>query len=294
MAVTLIVVLIVLAVAMAAPELTRLRDFGWLQRWVVWLNARLGLNALWTHGAGLLLSVGLPCLGLLLVDGMLGGALFGLVGFVLAVVVLYYCWGPRDLDLDVADLVTATDAESRQRALRALGAADAPASTIDRVERVFDEALRRWFSVLFWFVLFGPVAALGYRLLQLLADRSEFIAELPYAQNVAARRLHDALAWLPAQLMALALALAANFDAVSKAWREHHAAHGQGLLHLDLGFLSSTARACIEFDDVDEVDIDGDANPREIIAEQSLQLAWRILVVWLAALALIVLVQLFD
>ena len=94
--------------------------------------------------------------------------------------------------------------------------------------------------------------------------------------------------------MALARALAANFDAVSKAWREHHAAHGQGLLHLDLGFLSSTARACIEFDDVDEVDIDGDANPREIIAEQSLQLAWRILVVWLAALALIVLVQLFD
>lgn len=292
MAVTLIVVLIVLAVSIAAPELTRLRDHGWLQRWIIRLNERLGLNSIWTHGSGLLLTVGLPCLALLLVDQLLGGALFGLVGFVLAIVVLYYCWGPRDLDQDVADLVTATEPESRQRALRALGAVDTDSAVVDRVELVFAEALRRWFSVLFWFVLFGPVAALGYRLLQLLSDRSELIAELPYGQSLAARRLHEALAWLPAQLMSLALALAANFDAVSKAWHEHHESHGEGLFHLDLGFLASTARACIEFDDVDEVE--DAANPREAAAEQSLQLVWRILVVWLAALALVVLVQLLN
>jgi AmpE protein len=236
--------------------------------------------------------VGLPCLGLLIVDSLLGGALFGLLGVVMAVVVLFYTWGPRDLDMDVADLATATDSEARARALRALGAADTQATGVDRVELVFAEALRRWFGVLFWFVLFGPVAALGFRLVQLLSDRSELMGELPYAQSLASRRLYEALAWLPAQLMALALALAANFDAVSKAWREHHASHGQGVLHLDLSFLAATARACIEFDDVDAVD---DAtNPRELVAEQSLQLVWRILIVWLAALALVVLVQLLG
>ena len=292
MALTLIIVLIVLAVAIAAPELTRLRDYSWLKRWVGWLNERLGLNALWTDGSGLVLSVGLPCLGLLIVDSLLGGALFGLLGVVIAVVVLFYTWGPRDLDMDVSDLATATDSEARARALRALGAADTQATGVDRVELVFAEALRRWFGVLFWFVLFGPVAALGFRLVQLLSDRSELMGELPYAQSLASRRLYEALAWLPAQLMALALALAANFDAVSKAWREHHASHGQGVLHLDLSFLAATARACIEFDDVDAVD--DSTNPRELVAEQSLQLVWRILIVWLAALALVVLVQLLD
>jgi AmpE protein len=291
MALTLIVVLIVLAIAVAAPELARLRDYSWLKRWVVWLNTQLGLNALWTHAAGLLLSVGLPCLALYLVDALLGGALFGLLGLVLSVVVLFYAWGPRDLDMDVSDLATATDAEARQRALRSLGASDTQPASVDRVELVFAEALRRWFGVLFWFVLFGPVAALGYRLLQLLSDRSELIGELPYAQSLASRRLHEALAWLPAQLMSLALALAANFDAVSKAWREHHAGHGEGFLHLDLGFLAATARACIEFDDVDVVD---EANPRELAAEQSLQLVWRILIVWLASLSLVVLAQLLG
>jgi AmpE protein len=292
MALTLIVVLIVLAVAIAAPELTRLRDYSWLKPWVGWLNERLGLNALWTHGSGLLLSVGLPCLGLLIIDALLGGALFGLLGVVIAAVVLFYTWGPRDLDLDVADLATATDEEARQRALRALGAAATQTSGVDRVELVFAEALRRWFGVLFWFVLFGPVAALGFRLVQLLSDRSELMGELPYAQSLASRRLYEALAWLPAQLMALALALAANFDAVSKAWREHHASHGQGIMHLDLSFLATTARTCIEFDDVDEVETP--AQPRELVAEQSLQLVWRILIVWLAVLALVVLVQLLG
>ncbi len=292
MALTLIVVLIVLAVSIAAPELTRLRDYSWLKRWVGWLNERLGLNALWTHGSGLLLSVGLPCLGLLIVDALLGDALFGLLGVVISAVVLFYAWGPRDLDLDVSDLATATDDEARQRALRSLGASDTQTAGVDRVELVFAEALRRWFGVLFWFVLFGPVAALGFRLVQLLSDRSELMGELPYAQSLASRRLFEALAWLPAQLMALALALAANFDAVSKAWREHHASHGQGILHLDLSFLASTARACIEFDDVDEVETP--AQPRELVAEQSLQLVWRILIVWLTVLALVVLVQLLG
>lgn len=291
MALTLIIVLIVLAIAIAAPELTRLRDYSWLKRWVGWLNEQLGLNAIWTHGSGLLLSVGLPCLALFLLDRLVGGALFGLIGVVLAVIVLFYSWGPRDLDMDVAGLATATDAEARQRALRSLGASDTQTSSVDRVELVFAEALRRWFGVLFWFVLFGPVAALGYRLVQLLSDRAELIGELPYAQSLASRRLHEALAWLPAQLMALALALAANFDAVSKAWREHHASHGEGLLHLDLGFLAETARACIEFDDVDVVT---ESDIRELAAEQALQLVWRILIVWLASLALIVLAQLLG
>ena len=49
--------------------------------------------------------------------------------------------------------------------------------------------------------------------------------------------------------------------------------------------------ACIEYQDVDEVE---DADPREQVAEQALQLVWRVLVVWLTVLAVIVLARLLG
>ncbi len=291
MALSLLIVLVVIGVSAAAPELTRLRDYDWFRRWVTTLSERLELNALWTHGLGLLISVGLPVLAVLVVYNLLAGAIFGLIGLLLSAVILYYSWGPRDLDADVADLVTATDPELRQRALTALGADDDISKPADRVELVFHQALKRWFGVLFWFVIFGPAAALGFRLIQLFADSAGFAGKLPQPQADAARRMYEALAWIPAQAMTWALALAGDFNAVSKAWREHHASHGQGLLHLDLGFLTATGMACIEYDDVDEVE---GGNPRELVAEQALQLVWRVLVVWLTVLAVIVLARLLG
>lgn len=291
MALSLLIVLVVIGISAAAPELTRLRDYDWFRRWVAALSARLELNVLWTHGLGLLITVGLPCLLVLLLHRGLGGAIFGLIGLIISAIVLYYTWGPRDLDADVSDLATATDPELRQRALSSLGAAAETAEPADRVELIFHQALKRWFGVLFWFVLFGPAAALGYRLIQLLADSDGLADQLPAPQANAARRLYEALAWIPAQLMTWALALAGDFNAVSKAWREHHASHGKGLMHLDLGFLTATGMACIEYHDVDEVP---DALPREQVAEQALQLVWRVLIVWLTVLAVIVLAQLFG
>ena len=99
-----------------------------------------------------------------------------------------------------------------------------------------------------------------------------------------------ALSWLPAHLMALALALASDFDAVSRAWREHHQRHGQGLFHLDLDFLAATARACIDADDIEE-DIDADlpTAAQDEPVRQAHGLVRRILVVWFVALAVLVL-----
>jgi len=291
MALSLLIILVVIGVSAAAPELTRLRDFDWFRRWVEALSRQLNLNVLWTHALGLLITVGLPTLLVLLVHRALGSAIFGLIGILIAAIVLYYSWGPRDLDADVSDLATATDPELRQRALAALGASAEDNQPADRVELVFHQALKRWFGVLFWFVLFGPAAAIGFRLVQLLNDSKQIANQLPLPQVEAARRLYEALAFLPAQLMTGALALAGDFNAVSKAWREHHASHGQGLLHLDLGFLTATGMACIEYQDVDEVE---DADPREQVAEQALQLVWRVLVVWLTVLAVIVLARLLG
>lgn len=290
MALALLAVLIVLVVGSLAPELARLREFLWLRSWVVWLDQRCAGRSAWTNEYGLALVV-LPLLALTAaIDWTLAGALHGLLKFVFALVVLFLCWGPRDLDEDARRAARAETAGDRAQALSALGgtAADAAVRSGDLVDSVFVAGLTRWFAPLFWFVVFGPAGVLGYRLCQLLAQSPELRSALPAAQVAAAEHVHAALAWLPAQLMTLALALASDFDAVGKAWREHHAAHGQGLLYLDLGFLSATARACVDVDDEEFVTADG-APIRDEAVEEARRLLWRLLVVWLVLLSIIVL-----
>ena len=93
---------------------------------------------------------------------------------------LFYAWGPRDLDLDVDAIVNARDADARRAAAATLWP-DGARRRIDGgalVEAVFRNALRRWFGVLFWFLLLGPVGALLYRLTA-LAREGELRASCP-------------------------------------------------------------------------------------------------------------------
>ena len=290
MALALLAILIVLVLGSLAPELARLRDFLWLRAWLAWLDQRVGTQGLWSTEFGLAMVL-LPLLALVaLVDWTLSGTLHGLLKFVFGLVVLFLCWGPRDLDDDARKAGRAETSGDRAEALKLLGSSrgEAPVRSGDLVDSVFVAGLTRWFGPLFWFVAFGPTGAVAYRLSQLLAQSQELRSKLPAVQVEAAEHLHAALAWLPAQLMTLALALASDFDAVGKAWREHHAAHGQGLLHLDLGFLSATARACVDVDDEEFVSADGKPIRDEAV-EEARRLLWRLLIVWLAVLSIIVL-----
>jgi AmpE protein len=290
MALALLAILIVLVVGWLAPELARLRHFLWLRDWVVWLDLRVTGLAWWSNEYGLALVL-LPLLALVaLIDWTLGDTLHGLLQFGFALIVLFLCWGPRDLDDDARQAARAETTTDRSEALTALGGSprEQPVRSRDLVESVFSAGLTRWFAPLFWFVAFGPTGVVGYRLLQLLAQSPELRSTLPPAQVDAAAHVHAAVAWLPAQLMTLALALASDFDAVGKAWREHHAAHGQGLLHLDLGFLSATARACVDVDDQEFIGADG-SPIRDEAVEEARRLLWRLLVVWLVLLSIIVL-----
>jgi AmpE protein len=92
--------------------------------------------------------------------------------------------------------------------------------------------------------------------------------------------------------MALTLALVSEFDAVIKTWRDYHAAHGNGYFTLDLGFLGELARAGV---DADVVAGDGYAtevsNPLVALADARRVLR-RILVAWLAVIALVALAAL--
>jgi len=273
-----------------APELTRLRQFLWLRGYIGWLNLRFERQRWWRTEFGLLLVVVPLIILAALVWHVLDDTLHGLLSFVYGSAMLFLCWGPRDLDADARRAARAESAADRAEALSALGVDPAANTTrsSDLVDAVFSSGLTRWFAPVFWFVAFGPPGVLAYRILQLLAQSPDLRTKLPLLQVEFAERVHAALAWLPAQLMTLALALASDFDTVVRAWREHHDAHGQGFFHLDLGFLSATARAAVDLDDEDFSTADG-APLSNLAVEEARRLLWRVLIVWLSLLAVVVL-----
>lgn len=288
MAISLLVVSIVLLLGSAAPDLARLRSFVWFEQWVLWLNRLLQPNGFWQSGWGVV-AILLPLLiPIALIQYACKDFFYGIFYFVLSLVVLFYGLGPRDLGEDLTDLAHAHLGERRRHAQRAFGVySERPLPTSELIEPVLAAALKRQYAPIFWFVSFGLAGAIVYRLTQLTADSPEFKDILPAGLVRGARALETAMAWIPAQLMCLALALASDFDAVVKAWGEHHDQRGQGVLDLDVGFLASTVKACIDFDDVDEVDDPG--VPLDNAPLQHTQaLLSRITLTWIVVIALLV------
>ena len=151
--------------------------------------------------------------------------------------------------------------------------------------------------MLFWFLLLGPFGALLYRLVALCARRRGAHAA---CRKTAARRAHGCwrvLDWPVAQLMTLALALVGNFDSVLGAWKDN----GGASFELDTGFLAAAARASVRSELAEEAmdDVDAGVDRRRrrrwcsTLGElpelrDAMSLVWRILLLWLAVLALFV------
>ena len=297
MSITLIAVVIALALGHLVPALaTSMRHYDWYGQWLRWLDSRFPQESPWRGRYGIALALLPPLLVVALFQIALDAPLLGLAGLLFGIAVLFYCWGPRDLDLDVEAIVAAPDAAARRAAAARLdpdgatAALDPPAL----VAAVFANAQRRWFGVLLWFLLLGPFGAMLYRLAALAAE-GEYAGRLPPEMLRGAHWLFALLNWPVAQLMTLALALVGNFDTVIGAWKDN----GGASFDLEAGFLAAAARASVRSELADEamdyVD-DGISTATSLVQQlgelpelrDAMSLAWRILLLWLAVLALFV------
>ena len=286
---TLVAVLVALALGHVAPTAAAtLRRFDGFRRWLGWLDLRAGPSA--RGPLGVVLAVLPPVLLLGLLAWLLRGTLFGLPSLLLGIAALAWCWGPRDLDRDVEAVIDADEPASRHAALHTLQAAGG--SLRDDLPSLVDvtvyNALRRWFAVLFWFLLLGPAGALGYRLLALMSISPMRALVAPETLSAAQRAL-GWVEWPVAQLMALSMALVGNFDTAWKAWRH---AHGERWRH-DIGFLGAVARASVNAELREEAHDYTDAGllpvwQRLPELRDAMSLVWRMLLLWLALLALLV------
>ena len=287
MSAALIAVVVSLLLGHVFPSLPSLRRYDWFIGWLHWLGRQAGGE--WPNRVGLLIAVGLPLLAVGAAQFLIDDLWYGLPAFGFALLALLYAWGPRDLSLDVEEVIEARGPEARRAAAVALfpegGEPVVEGPTL--VVAVFRCALWRWFGVLFWFLVAGAVGALGYRLIALCAQ-GEARRSLPEGQRGLARTTLALLNWPVAQLMTFALALAADFDRVLSAWRDWHA---QGV-RLEPGFLDAAARASVasELAEEDAYAVDGPAQAPDLLElRDAMSLVWRILLLWLGVLALLVL-----
>lgn len=298
MSITLISVVVALVLGHLAPALAAsIRHYDWYDQWLRWLDRRFPQEGLWRGRHGIVLAWLPPLLAVAVFQIALDAPLLGLGGLLFGIALLFYCWGPRDLDLDVEAIVAAPDVPARRAAAAQLwppgeaAALDAPSL----VAAVFGNAQRRWFGVLLWFLLLGPFGALLYRLAALSVE-GERVALLPPDTSRGARELFAWLNWPVAQLMTLALALVGNFDTVLGAWKDN----GGASFDPEAGFLAAAARASVRCELADEamdyVD-EGIAGSSALVQQlgelpelrDAMSLAWRILLLWLAVLALFIL-----
>jgi AmpE protein len=288
---TIISILLAFGLCHFVRELGRFRKRQWLTTWVNFGNEAFGKLPLWQDILGFLVIIAVPLIVLLLLNQVLISALGSTGSFILSLVVLVYCFGPRDLDTDVAMVVEADSDEDRAKALnRILHRAapdDADQARAAAVEGVFLEALRRWFGVIFWFAVLGILGAFLYRLVDWLVNENHKLTD---EQLGLFTRLLQIMDWPAAQLMTLSLAVATDFDSVFTAWKRYHDEQGHGLFEGDNGFLLASARSIVL---TGHAARDGYADQIEgpmICLQQAMDLTWRILGVWLTVLAMLLLI----
>jgi AmpE protein len=288
---TIIAILLAFALCHFIRELGRIRKNQWLTAWVGFANDAFGKLPGWVDILGFLIILAVPLIVLLLIDQVLQGAL-GITGsFLLAVSVLIYSFGPRDLDTDVAQVLESPAGQQRSEALAEL--LDAPVPDDDTaclsaaVEAVFEQGLRRWFGVIFWFAVLGIVGALLYRMVDWLDSEEPKVSPEQRGRFV---RLQQIMDWPAAQLMTLSLAIATDFDSVYQAWKRYHDEQGHGLFDGGNGFLLASARSVVL---TGHATRDGYADQLQgpmLGLQQAMDLVWRMLGVWLTVLALLLLV----
>ncbi len=231
----LIALLIGIAIERLATQLFHWRRLRWMDR-LIDMGFRASRRVSdWPALLPIVALAVLLALPVLIVTLSLGDTLLGFPYLALAIVVLFFSLGPKDIGEDVNEYCEALEAEEPERireTATALVEGDVPADRLERIHcveaAVCVQANNRLFAVIFWFILMGPLGAWAYRVTDLIRRRAVFndsraseeeAAELGRLRE-ASTRLHGWLAWIPARLTAIGYAVAGHFDDALAAWRE--------------------------------------------------------------------------
>lgn len=232
----LIALLIGLIVERLATRIFHWRRMRWMDRIIDSGFRAVAGFANWPALIPVVLLALLLAAPVFIVTFALGDTLLGFPYLFLAIVVLFFSLGPKDIGEDVDEYCAALQADDEEAILHratALVEGNVPEDALQRIHcvesAVFVQANNRLFAVIFWFVAlgpFGPLGAWAYRVTDLIRRRAVFNAARDEEQSGTTARIRDAavmlhgwLAWFPARLTAIGYGIAGHFDGALAAWR---------------------------------------------------------------------------
>lgn len=222
----LIALLIGLVIERLATRLFQWRRMRWLDRIIDAGFRQAGRVDSWPALIPVILLSLVLVLPVFAIIVSLGETLHGFTYLLLAIVVLLFSIGPKDIANEVAEYCKALESEDDvaiQNAAKAIIEGEVPQDARARIARVEEavcvQANNRLFAIIFWFVVLGPLAAWSYRVTDLIRRRAVFSAVRDEQTDGSAARIRDAaalihgwLAWIPARLTALGYATAGHAD----------------------------------------------------------------------------------
>lgn len=223
---TLIIIIIGLAIEHFVGVADEIRRFAWFERYINWLEIRCAGYPFWNSVLGVIVTMSGPLLLVALITRGLS-ELFYPLSLLFALGVFIYSLGPKYLNPQLDDLISALDDEDETLIQELLSEFSVRQDSLQPdqklIENILLQANERIFGILFWFIIMGPFGAIMYRTTCILWKRQKGIHG---NYSDAAGDLYNILNWPTARLMALGNALMGNMVDAIEAWRE---AEGQSL-----------------------------------------------------------------
>jgi len=199
---------------------THLRHWRWFTTYQQWLS-HSRLNRLHSLVLFFLSILPLACL-VGFVNYLLTGWIYGILKILFGIAVLLYCLGPANLWVQVYRCITQLNKEEDFKAGAlcvqtefGVGPLDnSPAFHQSFTRAIFVAAYLRVFSVVFWFILLGPVGAVLYRSIALMS------VESPLGLTQLAKKIQRLLDWIPIRLFTFIFALGGHFAPVFARWKK--------------------------------------------------------------------------
>lgn len=193
------------------------REWRWFVKYERWLSE---YSVRLPDVLRLVISLTPPLVMVGTISYLLSGIFFGLFELVFGTLVLLYCLGPDNLWVQVYRCIDDFHQEDSQRAIdrakKSFGITNGHHAQIfhkELVRAIFIAAHERIFSVIFWFVILGPLGAVLYRLLELFSVREELgLTEVASK----AKKIFD---WLPVRIFTFIFALGGHFKEVFTCWK---------------------------------------------------------------------------
>lgn len=214
-----------LIVIIASVFLDRCVDVGKSLRSLEFINQWLGVGLSRVRGSywlGLLVVLSMmlvPAVVAWWIDGWVGDLSSGVLTFIWSVAVLFVCFGPLPLEAEAEAYLQAVDSGEEvalnncaQRLVGRMASAGGATTHSTVMRAIFAQANTQIVTVVFWFAVLGPFAAVLYRVALQLVDKSADSVQINEKSIGYLLTFIGVLTWLPARMLMLAYALAGKFD----------------------------------------------------------------------------------